>query len=285
MLKSYRIKRGIAAILVVGTFLITGCALNREHGKVHYTNLRALESLTKHSKSSAAASNGIRIQALKDTALSIGAQGGLTWQARRLNKAVLEHQSQLDQLFNFTHLMIEGKVQPPVLVKATKSLKLDNATTIRLSNSVYFIAQQARFITTPLNWRQYLLLHFHNPTIPDSTLLPRDHHERVIWKAYVRKGWNNGVRQANHIYRDNLVRLRRDYDGMLLYRQLLARNIVSQPYVAQTNLGVTSNKDRSKLYVNDRVLRITALPQLNPNSATWKPLLETENQSHGAPSR
>jgi defect-in-organelle-trafficking protein DotC len=45
--------------------------------------------------------------------------------------------------------------------------------------------------------------------------------------------------------------------------------MVSAPYVAHSDLGVTGNRD--KLRVGDQVLRITALPQLNTAPKTWQP--------------
>ncbi|MCW5589619.1 MAG: type IV secretory system conjugative DNA transfer family protein [Legionellales bacterium] len=80
-----------------------------------------------------------------------------------------------------------------------------------------------------------------------------------------------GIKQANMIYNDNLNRLQRDYRGMVLYRKLLAENMVSLPYVAQTDLGITN--ENGEMRVNDQVLRITALPNLQSNSQTWNPVI------------
>ena len=55
---------------------------------------------------------------------------------------------------------------------------------------------------------------------------------------------------------------------MILYRKLLAMNMVSPPYVSHTDLGVTG--DASEIHIDDRVLRITALPALNVNSEQWR---------------
>ena len=55
---------------------------------------------------------------------------------------------------------------------------------------------------------------------------------------------------------------------MILYRKLLAMNMVSPPYVSNTELGVTGDGD--EIRIDDRVLRITALPALNINSNEWR---------------
>jgi defect-in-organelle-trafficking protein DotC len=61
-----------------------------------------------------------------------------------------------------------------------------------------------------------------------------------------------------------------------MYQKLRAQNIVSAPFVATTNLGVTGGG--AKLNVNDQVLRIMALPALQPNSSRWRPILNKEPQ-------
>ena len=70
------------------------------------------------------------------------------------------------------------------------------------------------------------------------------------------------------IFTDNLARLKRDYAGMVLYKKLLAQHMVSAPFVARTELGVTGGG--SDMRINDQVLRITALPSLQSNSRKWK---------------
>jgi defect in organelle trafficking protein DotC len=44
-------------------------------------------------------------------------------------------------------------------------------------------------------------------------------------------------------------------------------NMVSPPFVSHTDLGVTG--DPTEIHIDDRVLRITALPGLNVNSKEW----------------
>ena len=55
---------------------------------------------------------------------------------------------------------------------------------------------------------------------------------------------------------------------MILYRKLLAMNMVSPPYVSHLDLGVTG--DGNELHIDDQVLRITALPALNIRSDEWR---------------
>lgn len=58
---------------------------------------------------------------------------------------------------------------------------------------------------------------------------------------------------------------------MILYRKLLAEHMVSAPFVAKAQLGVTG--DATQLRINDQILRITGQSQLQPNPSKWKPII------------
>lgn len=276
-------KRYLTPLALTSCILLAGCASGGDgtlfgpHKPVNTSSLSSLQNLTKTGTSTGSSVSRIRAQAIKETALTLGAQGGLAYRSKQLNQMTDADQSSLNQVFNFQRLLLDHSVLPPVLVEANKSLSLDGPTAIRLSGQIYKIEQQAKFVTTPPNWRQYLLLNFQKPEVPDATLLPKNSKERALWKKEINKGWAEGVEQANNIYADNLAKLKRDFNGMILYRKLLAQNIVSKPYVGESDLGTTSNKDHSELRLNDRVLRITALPTLNTDTKTWKPVVETND--------
>lgn len=211
--------------------------------------------------------NYLRQGAIQEIALSFGAQGGLAWRAHQLNKITEEQQVYLDRIFNFNALILKHNVLPPVLAEGKTTLNKANPYALRLADRVYKIVQNPQFVTTPPTWRDYLYLNYKAPDAPNVTLLPRNEMERQIWNRYVTLGWNSGVNQANEIFNVNLARLKRDFDGMILYRKLLAQNMVTPPYVAKVDLGVTGNSHY--MAVNDQVLRITATSKLNLQPNTW----------------
>lgn len=213
----------------------------------------------------------LRLDILRDSAMSLGAQAGLAWSSEQINIKMQADSKYLDTIYNFPAMVLSHGVIPPVLQEGDNTLNLDDPNTVRVSDRTYKILQQARFATTAPNWRDYLLLMFSKPSLPDKTLLPRDAAEQKIWRNAIRAGWENGVVQSYSIFQQNLARLKRDYNGMILYRKLLQGKMISPPFVARTELGVTG--DGSDMRVNDQVLRIVALPQLQTNSKNWKAIV------------
>lgn len=255
--------------------LLTGCATSQS---VDTTNLQDLQNLTREGTASSRPSvSKIRLDALKETALTIGAQGGLALRASQLDKMTQSQSADLSRIYNFNGVMLDHNVLPPVLQQSKQSLNLSDPDTIRISDRTYKILKQARFVTTSPTWRDYLILNYDKPEVPDSTLLPKSGQERDLWVQYINTGWENGIQQANNIYAANLARLQRDYKGMVLYRKLLTQNMVSKPYVAKSDLGITSNADNSEIHINDKILRITAKPKLNANFIHWNPVVVNKN--------
>lgn len=213
----------------------------------------------------------LRIRSLRDSAMSISAQGGLAWASEKINKRLQEDRKHLDSIFNFAALMLCHGVMPPVLEEGDNTLNLADPNTIRISDRTYKIIKQAYFATTPPNWREYIWLSYAKPALPDRSLLPRTKAERKIWSEGIRSGWGKGIEQAYSIFQQSLARLKRDYRGMLLYRKLLEERMISPPFVAKTELGVTG--DGTDMRINDQVLRIVELPKLQTNSKHWKAIV------------
>ena len=259
-------------LIVVISLIVVACggpaANNTQVGDT--ASLAGLQAMSNMKKKNArkATTGKIREMALKETALSLGAQSGLAWRAKTIDDQLVKQTRNLDVIYDFNSLILENNVLPPVLLEGRNTLNLADTQTIRVSDRTYKVAKQAHFITTPPDWRQYLWLDYQKPEYPNITLLPTNKQERQLWRYYVDKGWKNGIEQANTILEESISRIKEDFTGMILYRKLLAMNMVSPPYVSHTNLGVTG--DAEEIHIDDRVLRITALPALNINSNEWR---------------
>lgn len=215
--------------------------------------------------------NPIRFAGIRQAAMSLGARGGLAWEAKIIDLALHKESIFLDQVFDFNQLLLGHNVLPPVLVESNDNLNLDNNDTLRIATKTYRIIRNARFVTAPPNWRDYLWMRFPKPSLTNRSLLPQTAAEAQVWNHYLKAGWRQGTQQAMMIFTNNLNRMKRDMLGIILYRKLLALHMVSAPFVAKADLGVTGNG--SQLRINDQVLRITAQSRLQPNPQKWKPVI------------
>lgn len=258
-------------------FFLTACV--HQPKSINSDTLEGLENVSTDTSSTQdgkddTVTNHIRLKALSETAMSLGAQGGLASASKQINARLEKNRWALETTYNFNGMLLSHSVLPPVLVEGNNTLHLDDPDTIRIADKTYKIIQQARFATTPPNWRNYLWMSFSPPQIPNKVLLPRNDEEKKIWQDAVQDGWAKGIEQADSIFQQNLARLKRDYYGMILYRKLLQEKMVSPPYVSRTEMGVTG--DGSNMNINDQILRITVLPQLQTNSRKWHAIAVTD---------
>lgn len=270
-----RLAQFLAVAALAGSVL-TGCASSQNQvtevddasnpvvANVGYVNISSLPIAS-------TSISPIRLQAIRETATTLGARGALAWRSLQIDNSLSSQVERLDHVFDFNQLLLKHNVLPPVLTEADDSINQDGATALRLASKTYNIISNAQFVTAPPTWRTYLWMNFDKPDLPDHTLLPNTQAEGKMWNYYLKQGWKEGLAQANAIFNVNLSRLKRDYMGMILYRKLYAEKMVSAPFVASTDLGVTG--DANHIRINDRVLRITALSRLQTNSNEWNPVL------------
>lgn len=264
--------------------LLTACSWwhsDDYDNNIDTTSLSALENvrgrpLQPVSSSSRVTLGALRRKVLQDTAMSLGAQSGLAWASRQIDASMKNDKKYLDTVFNFDAMVLSHGVIPPVLEEGDNTLNLNDPNTIRVSDRTYKIIAQARFATTPPNWREYLWLSYAGPELPDKSLMPRDSEEQKVWRDAVRIGWGRGIEQAYSIFQQNLARLKRDFRGMVLYRKLLQQNMISPPFVARTELGITGNGNNMR--INDQVLRIVELPKLQSNGYQWRAVVVPGNE-------
>ncbi len=214
----------------------------------------------------------IRLDAIKEAALGYGVRSGLARRSFEIASILKDNERMLDSIYNFPAMILDKNVMPPVLSESQNTLNQPDADTIRVADAHIRIERQAQFVTVPTNWRDYLMRDYrYSIEAPAGVLLPKTDAEKTVWQRLIAEGWKLGVQQADQIFNQSLARLERDYKGMVLYRSLYAKGLVTKPYVAEANMGVTG--DGNAININDRILRITAKPQLETNAATWKPLV------------
>ncbi|KVV07486.1 type IV secretory system conjugative DNA transfer family protein [Burkholderia ubonensis] len=211
-----------------------------------------------------------RLNALRDAAFGLGARGGLISESQLINKTLSTQARKLDVTWDFTPMMIQGRVLPPVLNRVDDIYAQPDDQVIRIARTKWAFQAQARFTSRPPTWREYLMSDPGPLAPPSSVLYPRDGAERQIWQQAVAEGWENGVKQADDIFQLNLNRLTRDYTGMKNYRVLAYKRMVTMPIVAQMDMPL--NTTGKSMSVDETLLRLTVLPEFNTNMKDWQAL-------------
>ena len=235
-------------------------------------NLDTIQNLNTSSQyyhNQATASTDMRETALKEIARQFGMLAGLAEESRIINTRLKMHEQQLDNTFNFNQLMYKHLIVPPVIVQQTNQLKVsDDMQTIRAGGQMYQIVKQVYIASTPPTWRDYLYMSYQRPELPDRGVLPKTPSEQKVWANAVTQGWAQGIKQGLNIFTINMHKLSRDFNGMVLYKRLLAKNMVSPFYVKSKNLGITGNKDH--VTIDDKSIHINNQPELQYRATTWK---------------
>lgn len=231
----------------------------------------AIEAM-RDEKNQASAARG---EAILDAALQVGVKAGLAWQLTNINKALKLREREFDTVYDFSSLMIQDRVVPPVITEARHLYNQDGDYTLRLSGAAYKIESQARFSSVPPSWREYL--NFPPPTFDRtslvSALVPRSDEEERVWKLAVREGWQQGVEQANLMLTYGFDRMNRDIDGMRRFNEFARHGQVTMPIISGAEIPVT--REGRSMAVDETLLRITALPEFNENMTVWRSSIAT----------
>lgn len=205
---------------------------------------------------------------LREAAMTYGVQAGMDARAAELNAALRTRSADYDKVFNFAAIQLEPGFLPPVITEGRDAYKQNSDTQVRVATRVYRIEFPARLTNVPPNWREYLPLPISGVAPPHGAVLPKTRAEREIWDYWVENGWHRGVVLADETFQSNLARLRRDFEGMLRFKQLYEQGVVSKPVLARDNMGVTGGGN--EMAVDDRVAEITVPSGLDPDRSLWR---------------
>lgn len=230
----------------------------------------------------------IRFKAIREGGVAHGARAGLARRTLEIRDQLETKSENLDVIYSFQPLLIEGNVVPPVLTETRDVYDQKNDSIIRVIDAIYRIDQQPRFVFSPPTWRTYLIRDYVYQ-IGGIGVAPNGDIELKAWEKAVSEGWVEGRKQADRIFEEDLSRLKRDFEGIILYRSMLAKGMVTKPYISSAPLGVTGG--RGVMNVNETVLRIMAEPEFTYDGKKWRtpaqnPIMadsqpDAEGQKHG----
>lgn len=216
----------------------------------------------------------IRLDAVREAAISYGARAGLATRTFEIRDETEKRARYLDRVFDFAKLLIPAPsgllIEPPVVSESVNALLIDTGgQQAAVSDRIFNIVNNAQIVSAPRNWRTYLEREFGTVEPPPDLLIPQNKEERIEWIKNVNKGWEEGVRQADEIFQDDLNLLTSEYQGMIRYRILLSQGMISAPFALQTDRGITGGG--SEMRIGDRAVEITGVPQLITGSEGWRP--------------
>lgn len=219
-----------------------------------------------------------RAQAVADTALGLGVRAGLAWQLRNVEAAVGSMSRDLDSIYNFSPLMIQGRVVPAVITEARDLYNQEGEYALRLSGARYEIVRQARFSSVAPSWREYLT--FPKPVVDRgslaSLLMPSTEEERAVWRLAVSNGWRQGVEQANLMLVHGMDRLNRDFAGIARFHRFVVEGKLTLPAIAVEDIPVT--RAGQVMAVDETLLRITTLPDFDSRLQGWRGIVRSAGQ-------
>lgn len=220
-----------------------------------------------------------RHQAMREAALSVGAQNGYVSEMNKLRQEINGESATLDNFFAFKDLMrlatpgekslyfLPAVIHESGEVTATAS---DN-NRIEVSGQYFEIVKRERLVSSPPDWREYLL--YDTPvdvSKPVGALLPKTPEEQALWSDWVSEGWETGVLQANAEMSARVRNLGSDFVGMVKYLRLVEEGKVTPSYVASQYRG--SINQGNSMHLNRRTFAITSGASFNGDSNQWTPL-------------
>ena len=216
----------------------------------------------------------IRLDAVKEAAISYGARAGLAARTYEIRKQIDGQSRYLDKVYDFGKLLVPAPsgllIEPPVVSEAENNMLIDfDGQEAAVSDRIYHIINNARIVSGPRNWRGYLEREWGEVEPPPDILRPEGNEEREVWNDYTERGWEQGILQANEIFEEDLNLLNADFQGMVRYRMLLSQGMISPPHALQVDRGITGDGDEMR--VGDRAVKITGVPELMTGFDEWRP--------------
>jgi len=219
----------------------------------------------------------IRVKLVRDAAMSAAMRAGLANQSLVINKILDRNARFLDDIYDFSSLMLENNVVPPV-IRRVERITEHEGDVLRYSAVRFRIVKQAAFSTRAPSWRQYLMV----PIWDDlgrthSSLMPQNSEEREAASEGLDQGWKAGSKQANDMFLKGLTRLDNEFLGMLTYHALLKSNMVTLPKVLRKDVPIVG--DGSSMTLDQRTYTIENRPIFNPQMMSWVALIEDSTTS------
>jgi len=248
--------------------------------------LSQVETSVEHpSQSQISPEQSMRDEAIGRVAKVYGAQSGRYYRWKQIETLLYQRADLLSRVFNFGSMYLDkGLVQPPVLDMSSNVTHISDSGQVRsLVDNVYRVLIPANFKPRPMMWQSFLIPDsLSKPAFPRTALMPRNSHEKQLWHQDIKKGWPQGVEEANEEFSARLTSLNNAYQGMVLYTMLAMRGMIASPHIVMTNKAVkkASNGQTMAVGVHRQVIARKSYFVAEPNH--WRPIYYSHHFSlHG----
>lgn len=213
----------------------------------------------------------IRAEGLREAALSLGSQYGYARRLEEIGARLEDRSSELSRVFDFNRVVgiapqRAGVVVPPVVSRSFDAWMGDGREA-SVADEYLTIVSAGRLASEAPTWRDYLLF---TPIAPGKTprsLLPQDQAEKKAFDAWKDQGWAAGVKLADAEFEERILRLQRDYKGMLQYRRLVAVGLMDRLVLADAHFGTTVDGDEMR--IGSRNVRIVSDANFRGKPQRW----------------
>ena len=119
----------------------------------------------------------IRAEALREAAISLGARGGLAHRTYEIRKTLERRAANLNKIYDFRQLLIMAPsgllIEPPIVSEALDNMIIDSGgRQAAVTDQIYNIGVNARIVSAPRSWNQYLERTFSEVDPPPQLLRP-----------------------------------------------------------------------------------------------------------------
>lgn len=253
---------------------VTPPAIVQPGNGAHAPLLSAMRRLSTGHAGIVSSGLNIRLRAIREQAMTLGAQGGLYWRSRQIDAYLTRHGAQLSAVFNFAPLVLHGSVLLPAIARIAPDVRISSdRRSMTQVLATYRIEHGAHLISVTPTWRRWLTMPLLAPDLRrvPIALLPKNASERKRWHRWVASGWNAGLGQADFEFKDRVRRLRARYLGMLRFLRLADAGVVSVPRVGVGRYGIQVG--HRVLHDGVRIFRVTAEPRFLAERAWRAPVL------------
>lgn len=200
---------------------------------------------------------GTRIHAIREIGLTIGIQQGRAWRQGQINDQLNKMHDWLSTTWNFEQVMIDGMYLPPRVDEIKGHMEKQDDGSLRVIRHGFRIASEPTLVIETPSYLNYLRQIPDEFEQPNPLGLPqRGTREVPVWEAAVEEGWAIGVKLANREFDMDMSLLRRDYDGMMRYIDLVNRGLLSAPQLHAEKRGVVISADGKSLNVGDEIVTV-----------------------------